>query len=432
MRTTGHGKEPVSEHTAEPRAAPQAGEGAPAPGGRRARPVKLADAQLELARQHGFASWPRLKEYVERLGAEQPFHTDIEYYEGRADGIATVNGVTRPRLAATSPQRHGFRPGAPAPARGGAARRRRAADAVHPRLPRRRGGRPRRSSPGCSTPIPSSCRQRGTNGNDLLGMANTLDVVRLMLDRGADPNRGNDYGWTKLHQAGLREPPELARDDARRRRAHRPLGARRRRHAPDRRPVLGPPRRRRRCSAASRATCAWPRGSACVDMIRELAGTPAAGAHRAFYRPHGGFPAWQPSDDRQEVLDEALVWAAKSGRVLAFAPLVGLGADVERRPLPRHAAHLGGGQRPRARDASAGRAGRRAGPARDVRWPDPRRGRPRDQHRRPGRADGRRARRSSTWAPTRRSGTPSTAGWPTAGREFGGHDDIAALVRERG
>ena len=56
------------------------------------RPVKLADAQGELARQHGFASWPSLKAYVERLGAEQPFHTDIEYYEGRAYGIATVNG----------------------------------------------------------------------------------------------------------------------------------------------------------------------------------------------------------------------------------------------------------------------------------------------------------------------------------------------------
>ena len=57
-----------------------------APGARPAGPTKLADAQLELAREHGFPSWPRLKEYVERLGAEQPFRTDIEYYEGRATG----------------------------------------------------------------------------------------------------------------------------------------------------------------------------------------------------------------------------------------------------------------------------------------------------------------------------------------------------------
>ena len=29
--------------------------------------------------------------------------------------------------------------------------------------------------------------------------------------RGADPNRGNDYGWTKLHQAGCSNDCELAR-----------------------------------------------------------------------------------------------------------------------------------------------------------------------------------------------------------------------------
>jgi hypothetical protein len=72
------------------------------------RPAKLADAQLELARQHGFASWPRLKAYVERLDAEQPFHTDIEYYEGRAHGIATVNGVTTAEARRDLAQRHGF------------------------------------------------------------------------------------------------------------------------------------------------------------------------------------------------------------------------------------------------------------------------------------------------------------------------------------
>jgi ankyrin repeat protein len=58
-------------------------------------------------------------------------------------------------------------------------------------------------------------------------------------------------------------------------------------------------------------------------------GTSAAGAHRAFYRPHGGFPAWTPSDDRQEVLDEALVWAAKSDRVEAIDRLVEVGARLD-------------------------------------------------------------------------------------------------------
>jgi ankyrin repeat protein len=54
--------------------------------------------------------------------------------------------------------------------------------------------------------------------------------------------------------------------------------------------------------------------------------------HRGFYRPHGGFPAWEPSDDPQEVLDEALVWAAKSDRAEAIRLLVELGARVNADP----------------------------------------------------------------------------------------------------
>ena len=61
--------------------------------------VTLAQVQFELARELGFHSWPRLKAYVERFGLEQPFRTDLDYYEGRADGIATVERVTPPRRA---------------------------------------------------------------------------------------------------------------------------------------------------------------------------------------------------------------------------------------------------------------------------------------------------------------------------------------------
>jgi len=63
-----------------------------------------------------------------------------------------------------------------------------------------------------------------------------------------------------------------------------------------------------------------------LELIRELAGTPQAGAHRGFYRPHGGFPLWHPGDDPQEVLDEALAWAARSDRVDALGALVAHGA----------------------------------------------------------------------------------------------------------
>jgi ankyrin repeat protein len=57
-----------------------------------------------------------------------------------------------------------------------------------------------------------------------------------------------------------------------------------------------------------------------------------AGAHRGFYRPHGSFPAWEPSDDPQEVLDEALVRAAKCGRVDAIRLLLEFGARVDADP----------------------------------------------------------------------------------------------------
>jgi hypothetical protein len=63
-----------------------------------------------------------------------------------------------------------------------------------------------------------------------------------------------------------------------------------------------------------------------VELIDALVGTDAAGAHRGFYRPHSGFPQWRPADDPQEVLDEALSWAARSDRVDALDALVAHGA----------------------------------------------------------------------------------------------------------
>jgi ankyrin repeat protein len=60
--------------------------------------------------------------------------------------------------------------------------------------------------------------------------------------------------------------------------------------------------------------------------------TSAARAGRGFYRPHSGFPAWRPSNNPQEVLDEALVWAAKSDRPEAMAALLTRGARVDADP----------------------------------------------------------------------------------------------------
>jgi ankyrin repeat protein len=294
-------------------------------------PARLSSAQLVLAREQGFSSWPKLKAYIERLHLEQPFRTDLDYYEDRADGIATTSGLSRAEARHELARRHGF--------------------AGWPQL--RRHVQALGSGEEAPTPFmrayraveagdrdelarlldgdPDLVRQRGTNGNDLLGMADDLELVKLLLERGADPNRGNDYGWTKLHQAGYGNRRDLAgllleagarTDLSARGDGGTPLVAALfwgHREVVD---LLGREPANLRVAA----------GLGDIDLVRKLAGTPAAGAHREFYRPHGGFPAWTPSDDQQEVLDEALVWAAKADRAETLPVLVELGARVDADP----------------------------------------------------------------------------------------------------
>src|SRR5687767_8301725 len=58
----------------------------------RSGPVKLADAQLVVAREHGFPSWPKLRAYVDRvtehgLALRHAFEEGVDYYAERADGL---------------------------------------------------------------------------------------------------------------------------------------------------------------------------------------------------------------------------------------------------------------------------------------------------------------------------------------------------------
>ena len=265
---------------------------------------------------------------------EQPFHTDLAYYEERADGIASVGGTSVDEARLDLAGRHGFSSWNALRDHVAALREGREPPGPFMLAFRAVEAGDRSRLVGLLDVHTELVHARGTNGNDLLGIAGSchdLGLVRLLLDRGADPNRGNDYGWTPLHQAGYGDRRDLA-ELMLAAGADPSLSARGdggtplvvalfwgHRNVVD---LLGVEPRNLRVAA----------GLGRLDLIRDLLGTPQAGAHRAFCRPHGGFPAWTPSDDPQEVLDEALVWAAKSGRVEAIALLVESGARLDADP----------------------------------------------------------------------------------------------------
>jgi ankyrin repeat protein len=316
--------------------------------------LNLSDAQLVIAREHGFASWPRLRAYADRVAAHGPnlqhaFHDDLAYYEGRAGGLlASAQDGTPGAVQAFE------RLGAP-PTEAGArtvvarmhgfaswpALRRHIAEL------RRNGGEPfARAYRAVEAHdldalraqldrFPDLVAARGTNGNDLLNMATaTCDerTVALLLERGADPARANAHGWTPLHQAAYVGLPKLAAillD------AGGPVAAEARGEGGT--PLVvalfwGHTQTAELLAARGGAdpdNLRTAAGLGDVARIDRLAGTAEAGAHRGFYRPHSGFPAWQPGDDTQEVLDEALSWAARNDRVEALGALVARGADPD-------------------------------------------------------------------------------------------------------
>lgn len=316
----------------------------------KARSLTLSEAQLEIARRYGFGSWPRLRAYAGRVATAGPslqhaFEPDPGYYAERAGGLlASASDGTPSAVAAFE------RWAAPLTAAGArlvvarnhgftswASLRRHVADLGAEPFARAFQALRAHDVGGLRELLarfPELAAASGTNGNDLLGLASaTCDerLVSVLLDAGADVAHGNAHGWTALHQAGYSNLPQLARVLLA---AGAPAGRAARGDG-------GTPLAvalfwgNREVAEVLAGHGVLPRnlrvaaGLDDVALVEELWSSPAAGAHREFYRPHGGFPAWQASSSVTEVRDEAMSWAARADAVDAISALHRLGASVD-------------------------------------------------------------------------------------------------------
>lgn len=341
----------------------------------------LHDAQFVIAREQGFASWTKLKSYAEpspHSRSTRIFVPDMQWITDRVNGLlrtrqsagpAALEQIREwhPRFDSCSDEEICRAPFSEADARLVYAREhgfdtwddlvRRvnllasssAAEATEPFL-----GAFRALQSGDVAALhallrgnPRLTQERGTNGNTLLNLAVSiaskqnpeagLAMVRALLAAGADVNDANDRGWTPLHQAAYSNRSDLA---AALIQAGADLDAEA--HGSGGTPLV--------------AALFWghrevsdllSHHSLAPGNLRVAAGlgilidgcfsgentlTPEACAARGFYRPHSGFPDWHPSADPQEVLDEALVWASKSGRTEVLPRLLRAGARLDADP----------------------------------------------------------------------------------------------------
>ena len=338
--------------------------------------VSLHDAQFALARELGFASWPKLKAHADpatRLGQTRFYETDLAWIMDRVHGLLRTRSSAgpaaleqirewHPRFCDWSDEEirqapftvedallvyareHGFETWDELASRVSVLAANADAARAEPFLGAY--GALRAGDVGQFAALlranPRLAGERGTNGNTLLNLAVSfanVPAVEALLAAGADVSQGNNRGWTPLHQAAYANHCEIAgmlieRGAALDLEAHGAGGTPLvvalfwgHREVAE---LLGrdfvAPNNLRVAAGLGRAELV----EACFGADGTL--TPEACAARGFYRPHGGFPDWKPTTDPQEVLDEALVWACKSGRIAVLARLVEAGARLDADP----------------------------------------------------------------------------------------------------
>lgn len=329
----------------------------------------LHDAQFVLAREQGFASWPKLKAYAQPETDSRHtrlFVADVEWIADRARGLVTTRLSAgpaaleqirewHPRFADASDddirsaafteedarlvyaREHGFSTWQELADRVDAMRQGSADEPFLVAFKAIEAGDLEAFQKVLSA-HPDIAKARGTNGNTLLNLVGSkkrLEFVDALLAAGADPNEGNDRGWTPLHQAGYSNQVDLAAKLIAAG-ANPDLEA----HGAGGTPLIAALFWGHREAADFLAQHSIAPGNLRVAAgIGDLAlveecftkdGKLArhAGVARGFYRPHSGFPDWHPSNDPHEILDEALVWAAKSNRVGVFERLIRAGARI--------------------------------------------------------------------------------------------------------
>jgi ankyrin repeat protein len=344
----------------------------------------LHDAQFVIAREQGFASWTKLKSYAEpsvHARFTRLFVVDVQWIRDRACGLLRTRQsagpaaleqirVWHPRFEGWSDdeilraplteadaqlvyaREHGFDRWDDLVARVNVL-----ASSPHPESTEPFLAAFRAMEAGDAARLgsllgshPQLAHELGTNGNTLLNLAVSLAarpgrgragmaLVETVLAAGADVNVANDRGWTPLHAAAYANHGAIAAALLQRGadldlEAHGAGGTPLitalfwgHREAAE---VLG----RRSVAPGNLRAAAGLGNRELVERCCRGDGTltPAAFAARGFYRPHSGFPDWRPAADRQEVLDEALVWACKSGRTEVLPRLLRAGARLDADP----------------------------------------------------------------------------------------------------